>query len=100
MRKLEEVVHNNLFPSAEMVHSLRNEFGIVPSSGVERLMPDHSEAKVILHPHVSQRRTRTPIDNFNKEYLAWKQSQANQGLNTKNFIQVLLIIQKNIMKKR
>ncbi|MCI4390182.1 hypothetical protein PGIGA_G00119660 [Pangasianodon gigas] len=29
-----------------------------------------------------------PIDNFNKDYLAWKQSQANQGLYTKNFIQV------------
>lgn len=88
MSKLEEVVQNNLFPSAEMVHCLRNEFGIIPSRGVERLMPDSNEAKVILHPHVSQRRTYTPIDNFNKDYLAWKQSQANQGLYTKNFIKV------------
>lgn len=86
MRKLEEVVQNNLFPSAEMVYSLRNEFGSAPSRGVEILMPDSSETKVILHPHVSQRRTHTPIDNVNKDYLTWKQRQAN--LYTKNFIQV------------
>ncbi|KAB5537023.1 hypothetical protein PHYPO_G00114050 [Pangasianodon hypophthalmus] len=88
VRKLEAVVQNNLFPSAEMVHSLRNEFGIIPSRGVEILMPDSSEAKAILHPHVSQRRKHIPIDNFNKDYLAWKQSRANLGLYTKNFIQV------------
>lgn len=88
MSKLEEVVQNNLFPSAEMVHRLRNEYGIIPSRGVERLMSDSSESKVILHHHLSQRRTYTPIDNFNKDYLTWKQSQANQGLSTKNFIQV------------
>lgn len=61
-------------------------------------MPDSSEAKVILHPHMSQR--RTPIDNLNKDYLAWKQSRANQGLYAKNFIQVWSIIHKNIMDKR
>ncbi|KAF4094081.1 hypothetical protein AMELA_G00008640 [Ameiurus melas] len=85
----EEVVQNNLFLSAEMLHSLKDEFGIIPSRGVERLLPDSSEADVIVHPHVSQRRMYTPIDNFNKNYLAWKQnqSQANQGFYTKNFIQ-------------
>ncbi|XP_053508523.1 uncharacterized protein cfap92 isoform X2 [Ictalurus furcatus] len=85
----EEVVQNNLFLSAEMLHSLKEEFGIIPSRGVERLLPDSSEANVIVHPRGSQRRTYTPIDNFNKKYLEWKQNQsrANQGLYTKNFIQ-------------
>lgn len=90
MSTFEEVVQNNLFLSAEMLHSLKKEFGIIPSRGVERLLPDSSEANVIVHPRGSQRRTYTPIDNFNKKYLEWKQnqSQANQGLYTKNFILV------------
>lgn len=88
MSKLEEVVQNNLFPSAEMVLNLRKEFGITPNSrGVERVMADSSDTKVILHPDVSQR-TYIPLDNYNKDYLAWKQSQTNEGLCRKNFIQV------------
>ncbi|XP_046730550.1 uncharacterized protein cfap92 isoform X1 [Silurus meridionalis] len=85
--KLEEVVQNNMFPSAEMVQSLRNEFGIVPSREVERPIPDSIKGKVIIHPHVSERRTYTPIDNYNKEYLSWKQNQSNEGLYSKNYIQ-------------
>ncbi|TSK16228.1 hypothetical protein Baya_1099 [Bagarius yarrelli] len=84
--KLEEVVQNNLFPSAEMIHSLRNEFGIIPSR-METLMPDSSKAKVVLHPSATQRKTYTQIDNCNKKYLAWKQSQANQEICIKNIMQ-------------
>ncbi|KAK3536659.1 hypothetical protein QTP86_015455, partial [Hemibagrus guttatus] len=84
--KLEEVVQNNLFPSAEMVLNLRKEFGIIPSKGVEKIMPGSSEAKAMLYPHVSQR-TYTPLDNYNNDYLAWKQCQTNEGLCRKNFIQ-------------
>ncbi|KAG7319071.1 hypothetical protein KOW79_017545 [Hemibagrus wyckioides] len=84
--KLEDVVQNNLFPSAEMVLNLRKEFGIIPNSrGVERIMADSSDTKVISHPDVSQR-TYIPLDNYNKNYLAWKQSQTNEGLCRKNFI--------------
>lgn len=61
-------------------------------------MPDSNEAKAISHPRVSQQRIYTPADNFSKDYLAWKQSQANQGLYTKNFIKVWLIIHKIIME--
>ncbi|XP_060713808.1 uncharacterized protein cfap92 [Tachysurus vachellii] len=86
--KLEEVIQYNLFPSAEMVQNLGKEFGIIPSRGVEQLMADSSEAKDILHPRVSRRRTYTPLDIFNKDYVEWKlKSQANQELCTKNFIQ-------------
>ncbi|KAM9443555.1 uncharacterized protein FLJ43738 [Clarias gariepinus] len=85
--KLEEVVKSSLFPSAEMVRSLRNEFGIIPSRGVEKLMPDSGEAKVVVHSHLSHKRKYTPLDSFNKNYLAWKHSQANQELYTKHFIQ-------------
>lgn len=94
MSKLEEVSQNNLFPSAEMVLSLRNEFGITASRGLERLMPDISKSKVIVHPHVSQKRPYTPIDNFNEDYMAWKKSQTNQGLYKKNYIQVRLVANK------
>ncbi|XP_036416048.1 uncharacterized protein FLJ43738 [Colossoma macropomum] len=87
-KKLEEVVQNDLFPSAKMVLSLKQEFGIVHTRGAESLLVDTKDsAQHNSHQHVSQRRTHTPLDTFNKDYLEWKRTQANQGLYTKNFVQ-------------
>ncbi|XP_066528423.1 uncharacterized protein cfap92 [Hoplias malabaricus] len=86
VKRLDEVVQYDLFPSAKMVLSLKQEFGIDSSSSMESLKVDTKDLQDNLDHHVSQRRIRTPLDNFNKDYLKWKQSQADQGLYTKDFV--------------
>ncbi|KAL7842997.1 hypothetical protein AOLI_G00245090 [Acnodon oligacanthus] len=84
-KKLEEVVQNDLFPSAQMLLSLKQEFGIFHKRGVKNLLVDPKDsAQHSSHQRVSQRRTHTPLDTVNKDYLEWKQTQ---GLQTKNFVQ-------------
>ncbi|XP_072521556.1 uncharacterized protein cfap92 [Salminus brasiliensis] len=86
VKTLEEVVQNDLFPSAKMIFSLKQEFGIVPKKGME-MEVDIKDSQDSSYQRVSQRKTHTLLNTFNEEYLEWKQSQADQGPYTKNFVQ-------------
>ncbi|KAK7127703.1 hypothetical protein R3I93_020321 [Phoxinus phoxinus] len=83
-KKLQEAVHLNLFPSTDMVLSLSKEFG--SDLGRKELwMATESQESQDTPDHLNIRmRTQIPLDNFNKEYLQWKQ---NEGNNVKDFIQ-------------
>ncbi|KAG1949676.1 hypothetical protein F2P79_011508 [Pimephales promelas] len=83
-KKLQEAVHLNLFPSPDMLLSLSKEFG--PDLGRKELwMATESQESQDTPDHLNiGMRTRIPLDNFNTEYLQWKQYEGN---NVKNFIQ-------------
>jgi len=85
-KKLQEAVHLNLFPSPDMLLSLSKEFG--PDLGRKELwMATESQESQDTPDHLNiGMRTRIPLDNFNTEYLQWKQ---NEGNNVKDFIQVM-----------
>ncbi|KAL0181094.1 hypothetical protein M9458_023500, partial [Cirrhinus mrigala] len=76
-KKLQEVVHHDLFPSADMVLSLseEEELWLVTETQQSPDIPDH---------HNIRKRTHTPLDNFNRQYFQWKR---NEGKNMKDFIQ-------------
>ncbi|XP_062843232.1 uncharacterized protein cfap92 isoform X2 [Trichomycterus rosablanca] len=87
VRTLDEAVLNNLFPSAKMMYCLSAEFSRIHSQGEEKLLPDTQDLNNSVDHRVSQRRAYTHLDNVNKEYMEWKQSQADRGLHAKNFVQ-------------
>ncbi|XP_073667950.1 uncharacterized protein cfap92 [Paramisgurnus dabryanus] len=83
--KLIEAVHNNLFPSADMVLSLTEEFGLVLKREQLQMSEIQKPQDVLDHQNI-KKRTHTPLDNFNREYFQWKQQSGN---NVKDFIQVI-----------
>ncbi|XP_036840276.1 uncharacterized protein cfap92 [Oncorhynchus mykiss] len=89
LRKMKDVVQNNLFPSAEMVLSMTKEFGAVhPGRWQQRLLGSGAaEVDVLLH-HGSEN-TQCHVDTHNAPYLQWKHYLSNQQMNklTKDFIQ-------------
>ncbi|XP_073732201.1 uncharacterized protein cfap92 isoform X2 [Misgurnus anguillicaudatus] len=82
-KKLIEAVHNNLFPSADMVLSLTQEFGLVLKGGQLQMSEIQKPQDVPDHQNI-KKRIHTPLDNFNREYFQWKQQSGN---NVKDFIQ-------------
>ncbi|XP_058646964.1 uncharacterized protein cfap92 [Onychostoma macrolepis] len=83
-KKLQEVVHHDLFPSAGMILSLSKEFGSDLSRGELWLATETQQSQDIPDHHNIRKRTRTPLDNFNREYFQWKWNEDN---NVKDFIQ-------------
>ncbi|XP_048028513.1 uncharacterized protein cfap92 isoform X2 [Megalobrama amblycephala] len=83
-KKLQEAVRFNLFPSADMVLSLRKEFGSDLGIGELWMATESQKSQDIPDHRNIRKRTRTPLDNFNTEYLQWKQ---NEGNNVKDFLQ-------------
>uniref|UniRef100_A0A9J8DAL0 Si:dkey-57n24.6 n=1 Tax=Cyprinus carpio carpio TaxID=630221 RepID=A0A9J8DAL0_CYPCA len=83
-KKLQEVVHHDLFPSADMILSLSKEFGSDLGRGELWLATETQQTQDIPDRHNIRKRTRTPLDNFNREYFQWKW---NEGNNVKDFIQ-------------
>ncbi|KAI4875080.1 hypothetical protein NFI96_033378, partial [Prochilodus magdalenae] len=86
VKKLEEVMLNDLFPSAKMVLSLKHEFGEVPTKSVEHLIVDTKDSQPSSYGSISPRNIQTPLDAFNKDYLKWKRTRADPGPYTKNFV--------------
>ncbi|XP_076863682.1 uncharacterized protein cfap92 isoform X2 [Brachyhypopomus gauderio] len=84
VKTLEEVVQNNLFPSAMMVLSLGQEFGLVPSRGLDGFMGQSKDSQERSCHQVPQRKAHTPLNNSNTEYMAWKQQQVFYA---KDFVQ-------------
>ncbi|XP_062320381.1 uncharacterized protein cfap92 [Osmerus eperlanus] len=89
LRKLKDVVRNNLFPSAEMVLSMSKEFGIVPGKWEQRLIAKTQKQPEFSPMHASEN-TRRPLSTYNSRYIQWKQDVADKQLlsQTKDFIQV------------
>ncbi|XP_026131380.1 uncharacterized protein cfap92 [Carassius auratus] len=85
-KKLQEVVHHDLFPSADMMLSLSKEFGSDLGRGELWLVTETQLSQDIPDCHNIRKRTRTPLDNFNREYF---QRKWNEGNNVKDFIQVI-----------
>ncbi|RXN19863.1 putative protein KIAA1257-like [Labeo rohita] len=83
-KKLQEVVHHDLFPSADMVQSLSEEFGLDLGREELWLVTETQQSQDIPDHHNIRKRTYTPLDNFNREYFQWKR---NEGKNMKDFIQ-------------
>ncbi|KAK2874198.1 hypothetical protein Q8A67_021351 [Cirrhinus molitorella] len=83
-KKLQDVVHHDLFPSADMVLSLNEEFGSDFGRGELWLATGTQPSLDIPDHHNIRKRTHTPLDNFNREYFQWKQ---NEGKRMKDFIQ-------------
>ncbi|KAJ8360848.1 hypothetical protein SKAU_G00173730 [Synaphobranchus kaupii] len=87
VKKLRNVVQSDLFPSAEMILSLNRELGLIPGRGKGRASQVEGNNK-------AEAETKTkrlmPLDNYNIEYMEWKQQIANQQLHgkIKDFIQV------------
>ncbi|KAM9524963.1 uncharacterized protein FLJ43738 isoform 3-T3 [Salvelinus alpinus] len=89
LRKMKDVVQNNLFPSAEMVLSMTKEFGVVhPGRWQQRLLGSGAAEADVLSHHGSEN-TQCHVDTHNAPYLQWKQYLTNQQMNklTKDFIQ-------------
>uniref|UniRef100_A0A671TEY7 Si:dkey-57n24.6 n=1 Tax=Sinocyclocheilus anshuiensis TaxID=1608454 RepID=A0A671TEY7_9TELE len=85
-KKFQEVVHHDLFPSADMILSLSKEFGSDLGRGELWLATETQQSQDIPDRHNIRKRTHTPLDNFNREYFQWKW---NEGNNVKDFIQVM-----------
>ncbi|XP_059393330.1 uncharacterized protein cfap92 [Carassius carassius] len=83
-KKLQEVVHHDLFPSANMILSLSKEFGSDLGRGELWLVTETQLSQDIPDCHNIRKRTRKPLDNFNREYF---QRKWNEGNNMKDFIQ-------------
>ncbi|XP_016345439.1 uncharacterized protein FLJ43738-like [Sinocyclocheilus anshuiensis] len=83
-KKFQEVVHHDLFPSADMILSLSKEFGSDLGRGELWLATETQQSQDIPDRHNIRKRTHTPLDNFNREYFQWKW---NEGNNVKDFIQ-------------
>ncbi|KAJ8259716.1 hypothetical protein GJAV_G00172600 [Gymnothorax javanicus] len=91
MKKLRHVVRSELFPTAEMILSLNQEFGMVPGRGEEKATQvEENEAEEEVFPRCSKTKKLPPLDNYNIEYMEWKEQLENQRLqgNIKDFIQV------------
>lgn len=89
---MKDAVRNSLFPTAEMVLSLSQEFGSLPERGqqiLERICQSAREAPDRQRTRV---RSNPPIENYNQEYVEWKKRIAVQQLcgQTKDFVQVHL----------
>ncbi|XP_052357257.1 uncharacterized protein cfap92 [Oncorhynchus keta] len=92
LRKMKDVVQNNLFPSAEMVLSMTKEFGAVhPGRWQQRLLGSGAAEAAVLSHHGSEN-TQCHVDTHNAPYLQWKHYLSNQQMNklTKDFIQVVV----------
>ncbi|KAJ8395312.1 hypothetical protein AAFF_G00032970 [Aldrovandia affinis] len=92
VKKLRNVVQSSLFPTAEMIQNLSQEFGIIPGRGQQKVtqieVKNEDEAEVPLQ-HTTAK-THLPLDSYNIKYVEWKQEIANQNLHgqAKDFIQV------------
>ncbi|XP_031679791.1 uncharacterized protein FLJ43738-like [Oncorhynchus kisutch] len=89
LRKMKDVVQNNLFPSAEMVLSMTKEFGVVhPGRWQQRLLGSGAAEADVLSHHGSEN-TQCHVDTHNAPYLQRKHYLSNQQMNklTKDFIQ-------------
>ncbi|XP_028854075.1 uncharacterized protein cfap92 isoform X2 [Denticeps clupeoides] len=84
---LTEVVRNNLFPTAEMVLSLRGHFGTDPGKREENPARSQQIAMEISEQKATGKAYK-PLETYNQDYIVWKQHTADQHLHgrTKNYI--------------
>ncbi|XP_002663836.5 uncharacterized protein CFAP92 isoform X1 [Danio rerio] len=83
-KTLQEAVHSNLFPLANMVLSLNKEFGVDVGREELWLAAETQEPQDVSDHHNIRKRMYTPLDNFNRQYFQWKRNKCKNG---KNFIQ-------------
>ncbi|KAL2090739.1 hypothetical protein ACEWY4_013002 [Coilia grayii] len=86
---MKDVLRNDLFPTGEMVLSLSKEFGSLPEKAQE-IIKDICQSPTGDTKSLKGRvRPYPPIENYNQEYVEWKQLVAAQELcgDTKDFVQ-------------
>uniref|UniRef100_A0AAY4EAL9 Cilia and flagella associated protein 92 (putative) n=1 Tax=Denticeps clupeoides TaxID=299321 RepID=A0AAY4EAL9_9TELE len=74
---LTEVVRNNLFPTAEMVLSLRGHFGTDPGKREENPARSQQIAMEISEQKATGKAYK-PLETYNQDYIVWKQHTADQ----------------------
>ncbi|KAJ8391120.1 hypothetical protein AAFF_G00097410 [Aldrovandia affinis] len=92
VKKLRNVVQSSLFPTAEMIQNLSQEFRIIPGRGQQKVtqIEVKNEVEAEVPPQHTTAKTHLPSDSYNIKYVEWKQEIANQNLHgqAKDFIQV------------
>ncbi|XP_062401688.1 uncharacterized protein cfap92 [Sardina pilchardus] len=86
---MKDAVRNSLFPTGEMVLSLSKEFGSLPERGQQILERICQSAQGAPERQRVRERSNPPIENYNQEYVEWKELVAAQQLcgETKDFVQ-------------
>ncbi|KAG5274796.1 hypothetical protein AALO_G00140210 [Alosa alosa] len=86
---MKDAVRNSLFPTCEMVLSLSKEFGSLPEKGQQILERICQSAQGAPERQRGRVRSNPPIENYNQEYVEWKELVATQQLcgGTKDFVQ-------------
>ncbi|KAL1007865.1 hypothetical protein UPYG_G00092710 [Umbra pygmaea] len=89
LRKLKEVVHNDLFPSAEMILSMKKELGEVHPGNWWQGLQDNGLLEANVSSNHDTEIKHCCLDTHNTPDQCWKQSMDSQQLNnlTKDFIQ-------------
>ncbi|XP_048879289.1 uncharacterized protein cfap92 [Brienomyrus brachyistius] len=88
MKRMKDVVHYELFPSAEMILSMSRRFGTVSGTGEEQVKVKHqTEPRELSRPTLVK--TCKTRDAYKPEYLEGKPLLLSQqhGMETKDFIQ-------------
>ncbi|XP_023655520.2 uncharacterized protein FLJ43738 [Paramormyrops kingsleyae] len=88
MKRMKDVVHNELFPSAEMILSMSRRFGTVSGTGEEQVKVKHqTEPRELVQATVVK--TCKARDAYKPEYLEGKPQLISQqhGMETKDFFQ-------------
>ncbi|XP_070695474.1 uncharacterized protein FLJ43738 [Pempheris klunzingeri] len=83
VRQLKDVVQCNLFPSADMILSMRNEYGTYAEQLEQKA---EANTEVHMQPLPTRMKRHAPLHTHNREYMKWKRN-SHQFTQCKDFIQ-------------